>query len=79
MKKLYEIIKATTTVARRGGIKERDTFSFLIEKDFEDFEDKCFHGLTNAINTYNYFCPEDFYIISYDIDTEIEKVGEIWL
>ena len=81
-KKRYEIIHANCIVYRKSGIVEKETFSFLYDKDFDIDIAKVniYNGdkLQNVIDFYNKFCPDDFYILKFR-DAEFEKVGEIWL
>lgn len=81
-KKLYEIIKASGIITRNNEITEEETFTFLIEKDLNnyDIELKSHCMLTRQIDFYNMFCISDYIITKYNIeDFEIERVGEIWL
>ena len=82
MKKLYEIIKASGIITRNNGITEKETFTFLIEKDLKNFdiELKSHCMLTRQIDFYNMFCISDYIITKCIIeDFEFEKVGELWL
>ena len=74
-KKLYQIIKAKCIVSRKCGIKEMETFSFLV-----NIYTKSAYNilLSKEIDFYNEFCPEDYVILNF-INEEFEKVGEIWL
>lgn len=76
-KKRYEIITADCIVSHKCGIKEHETFSFL---SYVDIYTKTAYKilLSNQIDFYNEFCPEDYEITKFE-NENFEKVGEIWL
>ena len=77
MKKLYQIIKAKCIVSRKCGIKEMETFSFLV--DAYVYTKQAYKILlSNQIDFYNEFCPEDYDITKFE-DESFETVGEICL
>lgn len=76
-KKLYCIIHASCIVSRHSGIKELDTFSFLLSPNMYTLH-QMKKELKSSIDFYNEFCPEDFVISNFE-NAEFEKVGEIWL
>ena len=78
MKKLYQIIKAKCIVSRKGGIKEMETFSFLVNAEIRIYANIYKILLSKQIDFYNEFCPED-YIITKSENESFEQVGEIWL
>ena len=82
-KKRYIIYHASVLVTRRCGVKEIDTFSFIIQQDefSGEIEHKMIIELNNQIELFNDFCPEDMQIIYCDETDQcsFEKVGEIWL
>lgn len=84
-KKKYGIFKATCTVSRLGGIKEKDEFALLYDwttmlvLSVNSFlTDDLNKLLQKQIDFFNEFCPNDWQIIKYE-DAEFEQVGEIWL
>lgn len=78
MKKLYQIIKAKCIVSRKGGIKEMETFSFLANTEIRIYANIYKILLSNQIDFYNEFCPEDNVITKFENES-FETVGEIWL
>lgn len=79
----YSIINSYCIVYRKGGIREYDNFSFLVDKtyfinsksaSYDILEQK----LKSQIDFYNQFCPEDDKIIKFE-DANFEKTGELWL
>ena len=76
-KKLYYIIKVTCIVVRHSGMKEYDTFSFLIRSDIYSLDQEN-RELKKQLFLYNQFATNDFIIEHYE-NEEFEKVGEIWL
>ena len=76
-KKLYQIIKAKCIVSRKCGIKEIETFSFLV--DAYVYTKKSYYILlSKQIDFYNDFCPEDYKITKVENES-FETVCEIWL
>ena len=78
MKKLYQIIKAKCIVSRKGGIKEMETFSFLVNTEIRIYANIYKISLSNQIDFYNEFCPEDYIITKFENES-FETLGEIWL
>lgn len=81
-RKLYDVVNASGIIARKNGIIETETFTFLIERDFYnyDIELKSHCMLKRQIDFYNLFCPDDYVIINQKIeDFNFKKVGELWL
>lgn len=82
-KKLYQIIKVKCIVSRKCGIKEMETFSFLVNTEmilYSNFykENSYKILLSKQIDFYNEFCPEDYDITKFE-NEKFEQVGEIWL
>lgn len=76
-KKLYHIYKAEIIVSRKAGLKEKETFSFLVR---DTYIDMVVAQLQKQIALYNEFCFDEYKIVKYDEETAIfEKVGELWL
>ena len=76
-KKRYSIYHVNAIVSRNCGIKEQDSFSFLIGNMF-DVSTQIVKEFEKQIKLYNEFCPNDYFICKYE-NLEIEKVGEFWL
>lgn len=79
MKKLYDIIKATLIVARRGGIKEQDEFLFVLDAGLRFEQSAYTKQLKHQIKMFNEFCPLDDFKIVKTENEHFRKVGEIWL
>ena len=81
-KKRYSLYHVTTIVKRECGIKEQETFAFIINIELgENADKKIFAEMNKQIEMYNEFCPDDMKIAGYfELEKmEIERVGEIWL
>ena len=76
-KKLYAIVKATCIVTRHSGVKELDTFSFLLSPNMYTLH-QMKRELKSTIELFNEFTVTDFVIENYE-NENFEKVGEIWL
>jgi hypothetical protein len=76
-KKLYYIIHASCIVTRHSGIKELDTFSFIMQPGTQSlyYMEK---ELKSSIDLFNEFAVTDVAIVDYE-NEKFEKVGEIWL
>ena len=81
-KKKYAIIKATCIASRKDGLKTNETFSFLYDCSYFNFDtllkDDYISMLKKQIDFYNEFCPEDYVITKFE-DADFQWVGEIWL